>query len=167
MGLGLGTRGLIECWSLYFFTFLNFFHNEILRRGRREEGNYQWGLYRAPTVIYALGVRLPQVPRGPLLCPQIPQNVPVAPHLWPTPSPSHRPSWDAAWVFHSQQPLLKEEATEKTQTGDNSPYATARGSMGTKAGCPPPSQYFQLPPLGPRLLWSNRDTHPTASADSG
>lgn len=104
--------------------------------------------------------RAPSLPTNPTKCPSGPS--PVA-HT----SPSHSPSWDAAWVFRSQQPLLKEEATEETQTGDNSPNATARGSMGTKAGRPPPSQYFQLPPLGPRLLWSNRDTHPTASADSG
>lgn len=103
---------------LYIF---NFFHHEIFRKEGREEGNYQWGLCRAPAVICTSGIRPSQAPRWLPLAHKSHENVPVAPHPLAHTQPSYHPSWDAEWVFRSWHHLPKAAATKATRIEDKTP----------------------------------------------
>lgn len=136
--------------------------------GKKEEGNYQWGLCRAPTVICTLGVWPSQVPRWFPLAHRSHKNVPVAPRPLAHIQPTYHPSWDAEWVSHSWQHFPKEEATKATRIEDRTapgPQAS-RGDMGTNAGVRTP-QPVLLTPHWDRDARGVPETCPMASADLG
>lgn len=151
-------------FTLLFITVLNFFRNEILRKGGREEGLYQWGLSRAPAVNCTLRAPPSQAEHGP--SPTNP-NVPVTSHP-PAHSQPILPPFMPSGSSTAGQLLLDKEATEVAQRGDTTPqgHKPVRGTGGTQAGTPASQQVLQMPRPGTETSYGVNGKHLVVSGRS-